>query len=571
MKPFEILLDFVDVPVSAHLTNGLWSIKIFAADDVYIIEPADTILHPRDNIRNDSQIVYRCSDLACDTLNYPHDKRAALRDTCVITLVADYDFFSKRCKKRHLTCSALMINLVETVNVIFSKSVLVGVDQPLRIKISRMMLYTTPTYSSKTPFPHFNAQVRNWHPEGKLFSFSYYMGFLEPTHCLAHLLTSYQMQNNLFGLATFGTACSNPKSGFSGASFSSDIDSSGEHISSHHLSLVMAHGHNFGSVHDPETAECSGISSSGGNFLMSDRTLHEHYPNNHLFSPCSLKSMGEFVRNLSCLRSHSDVIALCGNGKVEPGEECDAGAIGLVNADSCCSKFCKLIPPAVCSDLNTECCANCRLASARTVCYDSDGVDCKMVSFCSEACQLCCYDNSKPGSPGECVPHSDFSVPDGRPCYKGVCLEGVCHEGGNTTNTWLLHHHHAHLAAVVSFMQTNIVFAVIAVSVLIICLNCCVFLLVPCLVRYLWSSNQLCFRHEEKEDEQITTLNLEILDHSEALESATAASVQLDESFDSSPLSSKQKFEIVTEKYIFIIIKTHFINCKTVTFISTIS
>ena len=44
------------------------------------------------------------------------------------------------------------------------------------------------------------------------------------------------------------------------------------------------------------------------------------------------------------LPERSQLEGLCGNYKVEEGEECDAGALGMVNSDPCCTSDCKLRP-----------------------------------------------------------------------------------------------------------------------------------------------------------------------------------------------------------------------------------
>ncbi|XP_055870798.1 disintegrin and metalloproteinase domain-containing protein 17-like [Biomphalaria glabrata] len=240
------------------------------------------------------------------------------------------------------------------------------------------------------------------------------------------------------------------------------------------------------------------------------------HPNNKFFSPCSLRSIGETLRTKSqCFVSKHKLIPLCGNGIVERGEECDAGAIGIVSGDMCCSKFCRFIDRADCSDLNTECCANCRLASHRTVCHDYGGADCKMRTYCTgrsfhcplpmdvdnfvpcldgrlcyegdclnfceiysiernltlepclcqssdkDACKWCCYDNSDPKHPGVCEPYSDQTLRDGRPCYYGFCENGMCVKADNSsdyfTETFLKK---ALRGGVSEFVKRNIVLVV---------------------------------------------------------------------------------------------------------------
>ncbi|WAR11460.1 ADA17-like protein [Mya arenaria] len=43
---------------------------------------------------------------------------------------------------------------------------------------------------------------------------------------------------------------------------------------------------------------------------------------------------------------------LCGNGRMDAGEECDGGFLGMVNQDTCCASDCTLRPGAFCSFLH---------------------------------------------------------------------------------------------------------------------------------------------------------------------------------------------------------------------------
>ena len=61
----------------------------------------------------------------------------------------------------------------------------------------------------------------------------------------------------------------------------------------------------------------------------------------------------------------------CGNGRIEDGEECDAGFFTQEGSDKCCTKECKLKPRADCSDSNHNCCLNCKVAPNDYICYSS--------------------------------------------------------------------------------------------------------------------------------------------------------------------------------------------------------
>ena len=57
------------------------------------------------------------------------------------------------------------------------------------------------------------------------------------------------------------------------------------------------------------------------------------------FSNCSLQDMRQTVSSLSCLLPDEEEpleVSVCGNGLVEPGEECDCGGDQLTCDDPCC-------------------------------------------------------------------------------------------------------------------------------------------------------------------------------------------------------------------------------------------
>lgn len=197
-----------------------------------------------------------------------------------------------------------------------------------------------------------------------------------------------------------------------------------------------------------------------------------------VFSPCSINGISEVLKvKTSCFKSES--LTFCGNDRVEPGEECDAGIRSRYDTDPCCDYNCKLRSNAECSDSNHYCCLNCKIAPVNYTCYSSsnylecfqdyslcDGLNkdcpsprekprntpcnsfdqgkcndrgrcnslCKQIDesfdqckcpFSSEKCMVCCKDMF---APGECKPiHKIFpQIPltylsEGRPCYDGIC------------------------------------------------------------------------------------------------------------------------------------------------------
>lgn len=136
------------------------------------------------------------------------------------------------------------------------------------------------------------------------------------------------------------------------------------------------------------------------------------------FSQCSIgnicTAIGQSL-NTTCLYTPGNrrVISLqqCGNGIVEPGEECDPGG----RTSSCCdSSTCKLRSGAQCDPTNSECCTGqCRFAGNSTVCRPAVSQACDIAETCS-------------GTSGTCPP--DVTQPNGKSCGSGslACANGYC-------------------------------------------------------------------------------------------------------------------------------------------------
>lgn len=91
--------------------------------------------------------------------------------------------------------------------------------------------------------------------------------------------------------------------------------------------------------HDPENNKVCVPGGEDGNYIMFARATSGDKKNNRAFSPCSLKSVREVLTAkargtvVGCFKEPKQ--ALCGNGVVEQGEECDCGWEGDCE-DKCC-------------------------------------------------------------------------------------------------------------------------------------------------------------------------------------------------------------------------------------------
>lgn len=196
---------------------------------------------------------------------------------------------------------------------------------------------------------------------------------------------------------------------------------------------IIAHetGHTFGAVHDCDSTTCqepnyvasqqccpysANSCDAGGRYIMNPYTE----PGVNQFSACTIgnicSAIGRKSVDTSCLSNNKDVVTYtgqqCGNGIVEPGEQCDCGGSAGCGDDPCCDPgTCKFKDGAVCDDANEACCSGCQFESKGTVCRASSSV-CDPQEVC-------------PGDGGDCPP--DKTAPDGQDCGNGLqCASGQC-------------------------------------------------------------------------------------------------------------------------------------------------
>ncbi|ORZ38199.1 hypothetical protein BCR44DRAFT_132405, partial [Catenaria anguillulae PL171] len=122
------------------------------------------------------------------------------------------------------------------------------------------------------------------------------------------------------------------------------------------MASTLAHeiGHNLNLMHDSQGNSCP---SSGFVMASTGCSSCSNYPTQ--FSTCSRDQLSSWFSssgantagNPTCL---NNIPSLCGNGIVDPGEQCDSG--NTFSGSSCCTGSCQLRANAQCDTSNGKCC-----------------------------------------------------------------------------------------------------------------------------------------------------------------------------------------------------------------------
>ncbi|XP_049721462.1 A disintegrin and metallopeptidase domain 3-like [Elephas maximus indicus] len=239
-------------------------------------------------------------------------------------------------------------------------------------------------------------------------------------HDMAYLLI-YRDYPNYVGATYHGVAC-NPK-------LAAGIALYPKLITLEAFSVVMTQllGINLGLTYDA-IYKCY---CPGNTCIMNPDSIHSHGVK--FFSSCSLDEFKHVVTQpeFECLQnqiiskvafqgrqSHST----CGNGRLEPPEECDCGSAEACEYKKCCNPLdCTLLESAECG--TGPCCnpKTCQVTEHGEVCRES--VDpCDLIEYCNGTSELCGPDMNTLNFE-QCLNETAF-------CYNGLCrsMDRQCFE-----------------------------------------------------------------------------------------------------------------------------------------------
>ncbi|XP_050669328.1 uncharacterized protein LOC126968374 [Leptidea sinapis] len=357
------------------------------------------------------------------------NKRATVdprKTTCLVYLQADHMFYQRYGSEE--SCIEVMTRHVQKVNAIYKVTDFNQDGKPdnitfmiKRIKVHTLDALKDPAYR----FPN-NYGVEKYL---ELFSEEDYDAF-----CLAYMFTYRDFEMGTLGLAwtgdlkNAGGVCE--KNGHYRGSMKSlntgivTLLNYGKHVppAVSHVTLAHEIGHNFGSPHDPEVCTPFG---EDGNYIMFARATSGDRKNNNKFSPCSLRAIDPVLNNKA--RSSKGCFtepqpAICGNGVVEEGEECDCGWASECT-DVCCRpqavrphyKPCTLTEHSVCSPSQGPCCtASCTLKFGDK-CRSDNG--CRDAAHCDGKRAACPTSRHKPNRT-----RCDKELV----CFMGECTGSIC-------------------------------------------------------------------------------------------------------------------------------------------------
>ncbi|KAE8605038.1 hypothetical protein XENTR_v10014947 [Xenopus tropicalis] len=431
--------------VLAHIGDGDFTARITTDGEEYNIEPLWRFV---ENTSGDNMLVYRSGDIkdfsrlksskVCgyikpkedlfkneqdtaesaegdDYLHREKRQRAgpdSLRNTCKMLVVADHRFFKYMGRGEESTTINYLIELIDRVDDIYRntswdnnqwKGYGVQIEQIIVHKEPENVTQGQKHYNMARAFP--NPDKDAWDVKQLLEQFSYDISEKAAQVCLAHLFTYQDFDMGTLGLAYVGSHKPNTHGGICPKAYENDLSKKavylntgltstknyGKTILTKEADLVTTHelGHNFGSEHDPDSMEaCAPSEDHGGKFVMYPIAVSGDHENNKMFSSCSRESILRTLMAKSpiCFKERNNKV--CGNSRVDEGEECDPGLLHQHN-DPCCTSDCKFQPGVHCSDRNSPCCRGCQFESAQKKCQEAINATCKGESYCTGSSSEC--------------------------------------------------------------------------------------------------------------------------------------------------------------------------------------
>uniref|UniRef100_A0AAX7TPX9 Disintegrin and metalloproteinase domain-containing protein 10 n=1 Tax=Astatotilapia calliptera TaxID=8154 RepID=A0AAX7TPX9_ASTCA len=345
----------------------------------------------------------------------------AEKNTCQLFIQTDHLFF-KYYKSREAVIAQISSH-VKAIDAIYQGTDFMGIRN-ISFMVKRIRINTTNDERDKSnPFRFANIGVEK---------------FLE--------LNSEDFDDGVLGLAWVGA----PSGSSGGICEKSKLYSDGkkkslntgiitvQNYASHvppkvsHITFAHEVGHNFGSPHDSGSECTPGESKSQdkkekGNYIMYARATSGDKLNNNKFSLCSIRNISQVLekkRNNCFVESGQPI---CGNGMVEPGEQCDCGYSDQCK-DKCChdanqpdNKKCTLKDHTVCSPSQGPCCTS-------ECIYKARGDKCREESECAHH-GVCKGDSAQcPTS----EPKANFTACHGETqvCLNGGCSGSICEKYG---------------------------------------------------------------------------------------------------------------------------------------------
>uniref|UniRef100_A0A665VPN3 Disintegrin and metalloproteinase domain-containing protein 17-like n=1 Tax=Echeneis naucrates TaxID=173247 RepID=A0A665VPN3_ECHNA len=455
--------------VQAHIDGDEFSAHILTDEAEYNVEPlwrftdspADgrLLVYRSDDIKNLSRIASPkvCGYVHAEDLppflfygsmlvaakDYHHREKRHVHDhkknTCPLLLVADYRFFEHMGRGQESVTLNYLIELIDRVDDIYRNTTWDDEFKDYGVQIQQIIInkeHTRPPHGhTDTKWVHYNMEKSPergrdvWDVKRLLEQFSSDIAGNASTVCLAHLFTYQDFDEGTLGLAyvapskaqALGGLCPKPyypspsikKPSYLNTGLTS-TKNYGKTILTKEADLVTTHelGHNFGAEHDPDNVPyCAPSDDQGGKFVMYPIAVSGDHVNNKRFSNCSKISIGKTLRSKApvCFKERNSKV--CGNSRVEDGEECDPGLLHL-NDDPCCSSDCKFKFGAQCSDRNSPCCRKCKFELKGAVCQEPINATCKGIASCT-------------GNSSECPPPANAT--DDTVCVdNGQCRKGEC-------------------------------------------------------------------------------------------------------------------------------------------------